>query len=295
MIAAVENTVSRTDSPTGRKGGLPTRPADALPCVGASAEKQVTTRKRQGILKSVRFEVFKRDGFACQYCGARAPDVLLEIDHIKPVSKDGDNDLMNLVTACKPCNLGKSDRELSDDSAIKKQQAQLEELNDRREQLEMMLAWRDALKGLLDEQIQAVCDSWSEAATGWSLNESGRKEAEKLLRRFGLVAVLDAIQVASETYLVLDEDGVPTQDSVNRGWLKVGGICAVSAMPLDEQRLRYVTGILRKRLSYVPYDVLKKLRAAQQVGVDVEAMVEEAKHCRNWTAFSNWLAEQSEG
>lgn len=42
--------------------------------------------KRKSISKRVRFEVFKRDSFCCQYCGKSAPDVVLVIDHIDPVS-----------------------------------------------------------------------------------------------------------------------------------------------------------------------------------------------------------------
>lgn len=251
-------------------------------------------QKRKGIPKSVRFEVFKRDSFTCQYCGAKAPDVLLEVDHIQPVSKDGDNDIMNLVTACKPCNLGKSDRKINDDSTIRKQQAQLEELNERREQLEMMLAWRNGLKDLQGEQLDVVCGAWSQAAVGWSLNDAGKKGAEKLLRRFGIQQVLDAIDVAKETYIEYDADGRATPESVNTAWKKVGGICAVSAMPPDEQRLRYVSGILRNRLSYVPFDVLRHLQVAYRTGVDVEEMVKEAKFCRNWSSFSNWLDDQTE-
>lgn len=34
--------------------------------------------KRKSISKKLRFEVFKRDGFTCQYCGRMAPDVVLE-------------------------------------------------------------------------------------------------------------------------------------------------------------------------------------------------------------------------
>ena len=41
--------------------------------------------KRKNLSKSVRFEVFKRDSFKCQYCGKSAPDVVLEVDHIIPV------------------------------------------------------------------------------------------------------------------------------------------------------------------------------------------------------------------
>ena len=67
----------------------------------AKSRKQISTR--------TRFEVFKRDGFTCQYCGGKPPAAILHIDHITPVSAGGTNDLANLVTSCKDCNLGKSD------------------------------------------------------------------------------------------------------------------------------------------------------------------------------------------
>lgn len=90
------------------------------------------TSKRIAISKKTRFEVFKRDSFTCQYCGASAPDVVLECDHISPVSGGGGNDILNLITSCQACNSGKGARELSDRSAIAKQKAQLDELNERR-------------------------------------------------------------------------------------------------------------------------------------------------------------------
>lgn len=65
------------------------------------------------ISDSKRFKVLSRDLFTCQYCGASAPDVRLEIDHIIPVSKGGSNDSDNLVTACEACNRGKWANELS--------------------------------------------------------------------------------------------------------------------------------------------------------------------------------------
>lgn len=32
-------------------------------------------KKRKGIGKKLRFTIFKRDGFVCQYCGAKPPEV----------------------------------------------------------------------------------------------------------------------------------------------------------------------------------------------------------------------------
>src|SRR5262245_16899352 len=88
---------------------------------------------RKPISKKTRFEVFKRDGFSCQYCGAHPPDVLLEIDHIIPVKESGDNDEGNLLTSCFDCNRGKGANALS--SAPKTLVEKAEEIKEREAQL----------------------------------------------------------------------------------------------------------------------------------------------------------------
>ena len=54
-----------------------------------------------------RFNVFLRDRFQCQYCGCKDD---LTFDHVIPRSKGGRTTWENVVTACAPCNLRKSDR-----------------------------------------------------------------------------------------------------------------------------------------------------------------------------------------
>lgn len=60
------------------------------------------------VSKRTRFEVLRRDGNACRYCGGMAPDVRLTIDHVVPVALGGGDDPTNLVTACRDCNAGKT-------------------------------------------------------------------------------------------------------------------------------------------------------------------------------------------
>lgn len=48
-----------------------------------------------------RENVFKRDGFKCQYCGTTKE---LTLDHLIPKAKGGKSSWSNLVTACKRCN-----------------------------------------------------------------------------------------------------------------------------------------------------------------------------------------------
>lgn len=50
--------------------------------------------------------VFKRDGFQCQYCGSQKD---LTLDHLVPKAKGGKSTWNNLVTACKKCNSIKGD------------------------------------------------------------------------------------------------------------------------------------------------------------------------------------------
>lgn len=56
----------------------------------------------------IRYEVLRRDNFACRYCGAKAPYVELHVDHVISVSLGGTDDPWNLTAACVDCNLGKS-------------------------------------------------------------------------------------------------------------------------------------------------------------------------------------------
>ncbi len=70
---------------------------------------RATAKTRKPINKKVRFDVFRRDNFTCQYCGVSAPKIVLHLDHVLPISKGGDNSAANLITACLDCNLGKSD------------------------------------------------------------------------------------------------------------------------------------------------------------------------------------------
>jgi len=89
------------------------------------------------ITKKVRFEVFKRDSFRCGYCGKTPPEVTLEIDHIKPKSRKGKDDINNLLTACFDCNRGKKNiplktipTALKDNLEIlKEKETQVEEYN----------------------------------------------------------------------------------------------------------------------------------------------------------------------
>lgn len=69
-----------------------------------------STGAHRQIPPQLRAEVLNRDNFTCQWCGAKAPDVALQVDHIIPVIRGGKTEARNLQTLCHACNIGKSDR-----------------------------------------------------------------------------------------------------------------------------------------------------------------------------------------
>jgi hypothetical protein len=60
------------------------------------------------VSRSLRFQVLRRDGYRCHYCGATAKDAKLTVDHVTATALGGTDTADNLVTACEPCNGGKS-------------------------------------------------------------------------------------------------------------------------------------------------------------------------------------------
>ncbi len=89
---------------------LLTKPEGGVICNSAVTLDMLEVPNVRHISKSLRFDVFQRDNHTCQYCGRTPPDVVLVIDHLNPVAQNGTDDFDNLITSCRECNEGKSDK-----------------------------------------------------------------------------------------------------------------------------------------------------------------------------------------
>lgn len=234
-----------------------------------------------------RFEVFKRDHFKCQYCGLSAPEVVLHLDHIKPKCEGGDNHPSNLVTSCKSCNLGKGPRLLGDNSALEKQRAQLEELQERRDQLDMMLRWREGLVDIEGEKLQCLKNHF-ETAAKCGVTEFGMRDFKKLIRKHDLNSILDAIDDSCLQYLVPEGDHF-TEDSRNKALSYVGRILAIREAEKAEPYLRdlfYLRGTLRNRIRYCEdHKALALIKQAYLLGASLDELRLIVMDCRSWTDF----------
>lgn len=245
--------------------------------------------KRQPIKKSVRFEVLKRDSFTCQYCGGKAPDIVLHIDHIKPVAAGGGNDIMNLITSCQPCNLGKGVRRIDDRSAIEKQSAQLEELSQRHEQLSMMMEWRDSLGDFTKAQIEAFSDALK-APTGRGLSDNGRASVKKWLAKNDMTVILAALDSALET-----------TDDAEKVMKLIPRILGAQKKYADRPHMKdlfYIRAIVRNRMFCKDHIAIALLEEAYSMGAHVEELKTLAATAKNWTEWkvemSDWIEELKE-
>lgn len=65
-----------------------------------------------------RFDILRRDGFRCRYCGKQAAEAELHVDHLRPRAEGGTDHPSNLVTACADCNGGKRAKLVEGDSPV---------------------------------------------------------------------------------------------------------------------------------------------------------------------------------
>jgi hypothetical protein len=149
---------------------------------------------RVALSKRIRFEVFKRDRFCCQYCGRHPPDVVLEVDHIVPVCDGGDSSEGNLLAACFDCNRGKAGTSLT---IIPKDWAQqAAEITEKEEQL---AGYREVFR---QQQDRIEADMWeiAEILQPGSSRDGMRRDWLSQIKRFnerlGLAEVIDAAEIA---------------------------------------------------------------------------------------------------
>lgn len=249
--------------------------------------------KRKALSKRTRFEVFKRDSFTCQYCGGKAPEIILVIDHIQPVAGGGDNDLLNLITSCENCNAGKSDKLLSDSSAVSKSHNQAALLQERRQQIEMLAEWHQYLREFRKKESDIAIDHLRDVS-GWGLNDHGRRKIESLVSKFSLQEVLQAMDTAADQYFKFSSDQV-TKESFENAFSKLEGICRGKRLERDNPDLAALLlcrNIAKKRLFlyYQPspekvQQITNEIQTAMSAGVPIEAIKQVCCRAQYWNRF----------
>jgi len=176
--------------------------------------------KRTSLSKATRFEVFKRDKFTCQYCGRTPPQVMLQVDHIVAVARGGRSEILNLITSCAECNLGKGARDLS--SAPPSLVDQIQERREREEQAEEHNRFLLEIYRKTDEAIDDIGRRWfnyfTKRKNRFTFGPERRPSIRTFLKHLTIVDLQEAIEKA--------HGKIPVErDCDERTWKYFCGIC----------------------------------------------------------------------
>lgn len=149
---------------------------------------------RKALSKKTRFEVFKRDGFSCQYCGAHPPGVLLQVDHIKPVASGGGNEMDNLITACQPCNLGKSANSL--DAVPQALADKAAETREREQQIRGYSEVMSEKRSRIDDESWEVAELYMAHFNEETIRKDHRLSIKQFLESLPVDEVMQAMEIA---------------------------------------------------------------------------------------------------
>lgn len=173
-----------------------------------------STTKRKATSKRLRFEVFKRDAFTCQYCGAQPPEIVLVCDHIDPVKLGGLTTIDNLVTSCEACNQGKAANPLG--AIAKRPDADLLFLEMQQEIVELKRFQK--AESQRNELLRQVADSLQDAWMDITGDEYPPDQSMfiQLLHKYSPDIVRQAILVAAKR----EADGLfrRVQDAIPYTW-----------------------------------------------------------------------------
>ena len=158
---------------------------------------------RKALGKKLRFEVFKRDAFTCQYCGSKPPSIVLEVDHIHPVAAGGKDTVDNLITACFDCNRGKSDVLLSAIPASLEERAAI--LEEKQEQVKAYGRLIKSIKRKEEKAIDGVEEVFRIYFDGYSFSQKFRESVRVFIQKLPIDDVEQAMHTACSRIRRMDD------------------------------------------------------------------------------------------
>jgi len=158
---------------------------------------------RKPISKRLRFKIFQRDSFTCNYCGQKPPKTILEVDHIVPVSKGGDDMEENLITSCFDCNRGKSDKSLTE--VITSKTLNTELLIEKELQIKEYNKIVDSIRKRIKLETEEVVSVFTKDFRVKFITENFKNSSiKRFIEELGKHEVIDAMYIACDKCIYAD-------------------------------------------------------------------------------------------
>lgn len=246
-----------------------------------AATRPSSPARRRPIGAKLRYEVFKRDGFACSDCGAAAPVAFLLPSHIVSPEAGGSEDITNLVTRCEACHPESVERRTQEE------RQQLSYLKARQEQLEHLIAWQE------ERAVDKLRKLWVKLTHVDGSRAPHRGVVRAWVRAHSIEKLTRAMQEVIQRVLVFDKTGQPSPDSYDAALQLVGEICRGGVRrDLDFRQIVGLLGLLRSRFGEDYYNRERALNwfvEAAAAGVSPEALRGMVERSASWASLREQL------
>lgn len=174
---------------------------------------------------------------------------------------------------------------MSDDTALIKVRSQMEILQERREQLEMMMEWHRSLSDMDEEMVNFCVSAWKDIAPGdVTPNENGRRLLKRWIKGFGISEVVESMNICSKYIVIRDEAATP--DSWETAFRKIENVCKMRKLERNNPTLAQAyhlkniyLSIMRRNRKHVSWKLqaegLERIQQCQAAGVSFEAIAAE--------------------
>lgn len=142
----------------------------------------------------------------------------------------------------------------------------------------------------------------------YTLNEIGKNDISVLLSEFDAEILIDAIDISYKNYIILDNEGKITGESINEFMQKIGGIAHNKTLSPIEQKLKHIKNYARNKFTYwneaTANDILNKYIKAlkknnwsneqilEDLNTEVMSVVNNSGNWSQWRAqLENWIEE----
>lgn len=173
---------------------------------------------------------------------------------------------------------------LSDNSVMEKRKKQLDILQEKREQLELMIEWQNELLDFDNAVASSIAQVWTKFV-GTTINEHGLAKISLLLKKYSYEDLINAIQIACRQYL-------GKKDS-NEIFNSLGGILYNKKLeekdPVAASK-KHIKNILQRNLGYFNFKTgMSLIDSAIEYGASIDSLLNFSKEVRTWTQFKSGI------
>lgn len=239
--------------------------------------------------KRIKYEVFEKDSFKCQFCGTGAPVVTLQLIRIQDTQQNDEwLDTAFLSTSCKICEKKKSG---VDEKSLQNGYISIDELEERLQQLKMLINWRKGMLNIRKQQLTNLVSYWENKVPGFVTNNDQKKFAATYISKFSSDEIRSAMDMAVDKFIKYSDDGTLDKHSMLIAFAKIPEICLTKTELVNAHEsdgLQQIHDQLKQNIIgfFDSHRANQWLNYARSWEIQIEDLFKMAASVKSWTQFS---------